>query len=201
MPVNLNALIRYKVIDTCLCNKQNSCDINFLIKKCSFALSESTGTTTSVSERTIRNDIRILRSDILGFNAPITVNNGIYMYSVDKFSIFNTAFNELELLIEIQNLLVDEIETIKNKNVKYLLNKLATITKIPLPKNIEIKQGKSNPPIFEKRIIRYTDFETILNTYILKDRTPSRKYFFSKLTKNEYFNWRFIFMIINKTAQ
>ncbi|MEX5689673.1 hypothetical protein, partial [Pseudomonas silesiensis] len=87
MPVNLNALIRCKTIDECLSNKNLKCTISVLMEKCSEKLSESQGLYTGVSERTIRNDIRILRSDILGFNAPIKIEEVVYIYEDIDFTI------------------------------------------------------------------------------------------------------------------
>lgn len=52
MPTNLNALLRYKIIDECLTNLQLNCTIDVLIEKCSEKLSEVQGV-NSVSERTI----------------------------------------------------------------------------------------------------------------------------------------------------
>ena len=202
MPVNLNALIRYKTIDACLSNKQTNCTIAYLIEKCATALSDSTGITTSVSERTIRNDIRILRSDILGFNAPIVINNGVYTYSKDNFSIFDTAIKELDLLTDIQDLLVDEFENLKNKDVKYLLNKLSTLTKKSLPKHLDTNNDnniKTGSRIFPCKI--YSKFIISLNDYLTKNRKSSKKYFFHKKKKNEYLLWGYIFLVLNETAQ
>jgi len=193
MPVNLNALIRFKTIDACLCNKQSTCNIDYLIDKCATALSDSTGIITSVSERTIRNDIRVLRSDILGFNAPIVINNGVYRYSKDNFSIFDTAFKELDLLIKIQNLLVDEFDNLKNINVKYLLNKLSALTKKPLPKHLDYNI-KKDPNIFQKQV--YTKFIISLNSYLTKNSKSSRKYYFYKKSKKEYLLWGYIFSVL-----
>ena len=113
MPTNLNALLRYKIIDECLSNDQLSCTIDVLIEKCTQKLSEFQGV-YSVSERTIRNDIRILRSDALGFNSPIVVNQGVYSYSESGYSIFGRPIQELELLKDIQSLLVSEFDSISN---------------------------------------------------------------------------------------
>ena len=44
---------------------------NELIDACSNALDETRGRGIRISERTIRDDLRVMRSDILGFNAPI----------------------------------------------------------------------------------------------------------------------------------
>ena len=108
MPVNLNALIRYKTIDDCLSNPNLKCTIDLLIDKCSEKLIENQGIESGVSERSIRNDIRILRSDILGFNVSIQFENGIYSYIEPNFSIYGRPIKEKELLLEIQDLLVEK---------------------------------------------------------------------------------------------
>jgi len=86
MPTNLNALIRFKTIDSCL-HGGKRCSIQDLIEKCSSALSEYRGKDDPVSERTIRGDLHFMRSDL--FNAPIEVKDGYYYYSEPHFSIFN----------------------------------------------------------------------------------------------------------------
>ena len=152
MPVNLNALIRYKTIDECLSNPNLKCTIDVLIKKCSEKLIESQGVESGVSERSVRNDIRVLRSDILGFNAPIRCENGIYSYSDCNFTIYGRPIKEKELLIDIQELLVEQFDILKseNKNLNELLLCLSKITKVKIP--IKCYPSSSGSHIFEKRI-------------------------------------------------
>ena len=88
MPANLNALIRYKTIDVCLSNRHRQWTIKDLMVACSDSLSEHRGMGSGVSERTLRDDIRVMRSNILGFNAPIKQRDGQYFYSDPSFSIF-----------------------------------------------------------------------------------------------------------------
>jgi hypothetical protein len=152
MPVNLNALIRYKTIDECLSNKNLKCTINVLIEKCSEKISESQGLYSGVSERTIRNDIRILRSDILGFNAPIVIEDGIYSYEDKNYTIFGRPIKELDLLIEIQKLIVENVNYLENKNnnVQNLLYELSKITDISVP--VKRSSSESGSNILCKRI-------------------------------------------------
>ena len=75
------------------------------------------------SERSIRNDIRILRSDILGFNAPIQCENGIYSYSEPNFSIYGRPIKEKELLLEIQDLLVEKFDFLIHTNHEKIYDK------------------------------------------------------------------------------
>lgn len=78
MPTNLNALIRYKQIDKCLHNRYVPCTIARLQEACSEALGEHRGIYRQISERTIRDDLRVMKSDMLGFNAPIVFKGGYY---------------------------------------------------------------------------------------------------------------------------
>lgn len=147
MPVNLNALIRYKTIDECLSNPNIKCNIDLLIDRCSEKLAEYQGVYSGISERTIRNDIRILRSDILGFNAPIIVEDGIYSYEDINFTIFGRPIKELDLLIEVQKLIIENIDYFDNKNNKVfeILLELSKITQIELPEKSRGIDGKIFP--------------------------------------------------------
>ena len=68
MPVNKNALIRYKTIDNCLRNKYRRWTLEDLVEKCSEVLYEMEGIKKGVSVRTIQSDIQMMRSDKLGYN-------------------------------------------------------------------------------------------------------------------------------------
>ena len=73
MPANRNALIRYRTIDNCLRNRFRKWTLNDLIESCSDALYEYEGIDKGVSRRTVQADIQVMRSDKLGYNAPIIV--------------------------------------------------------------------------------------------------------------------------------
>lgn len=62
MPVNKNALIRYKTIDNCLRNKYRRWTLDYLVEACSNALYDMEGITKGVCIRTIQMDIQIMRS-------------------------------------------------------------------------------------------------------------------------------------------
>lgn len=98
MPVNKNALLRYKTIDNCLRNTGREWTLEDLIDACSDALYEFTGKDDLVSKRTVQLDIQKMRSDELGYNAPIEVyDNKYYRYSDPDFSITNTPVSENDL--------------------------------------------------------------------------------------------------------
>ena len=96
MPANKNALIRYKTIDRCLRNRFRLWTIDDLTEACSDALYEMEGITKGVSVRTVQGDLQIMRSDKLGYNAPIEVFDKIYYRYADP----NYSINEMPLTEE-----------------------------------------------------------------------------------------------------
>lgn len=100
MPINKNALIRYKTIDNCLQNSFRKWTLNDLINACSDALYEYEGKDVDVSKRTIQLDIQMMRSDKLGYNAPIVVyDRKFYKYDDDSYSIMNIPVTDKDVKI------------------------------------------------------------------------------------------------------
>lgn len=98
MPVNRNALVRYRTIDTCLRNRQRRWMLEDLIDACSEALYEYEGIDKGVSKRSIQMDIQMMRSDKLGYNAPITVlEKKYYTYDDPDYSITNIPLTDQDL--------------------------------------------------------------------------------------------------------
>lgn len=98
MPVNKNALLRYKTIDNCLRNRARKWTLDDLIEACSDALYEYTGKDEYISRRTIQLDIQKMRSDELGYNAPIIVKEKrFYTYEDPDYSITNIPLTENDL--------------------------------------------------------------------------------------------------------
>ena len=94
MPANKNALIRYRTIDRCLRNRYRRWTLDDLVGACSDALYDMEGITKGVSTRTVQADIQIMRSDKLGYYAPIEVyDNKYYRYSDPEYSISNTPIS------------------------------------------------------------------------------------------------------------
>lgn len=108
MSSNKNALIRYKTIDYCLRNNFKKWTLNDLIEACSDALYEYEGKDANVSKRTIQLDIQLMRSDKLGYNAPIEVyERKYYRYAINDFSITNIPVtkNDVKVMNEAIELL------------------------------------------------------------------------------------------------
>lgn len=97
MPLNRNTLIRLRTIDTCLCRRQRLWTIEDLRQACEDALAEYEGI-DSVSLRTVQRDIELMRSDKLGYNAPIVVKQRkYYMYEDPGYSITQMPLNAHDL--------------------------------------------------------------------------------------------------------
>lgn len=98
MPVSKNALIRYKTIDRCLRNRQRKLTLDDLIEACSEALYEYEGRDEGVSRRTVQLDIQMMRSDKLGYNAPIkVVENKYYIYDDPNYSITESPLSPQDI--------------------------------------------------------------------------------------------------------
>lgn len=109
MPANKNALIRYKTIDRCLRNRYRRWTLDDLVDACSDALYDMEGIAKGVSTRTVQGDLQMMRSDKLGYYAPIEVyDNKYYRYSDPDYSITNT-----HITTEDYNLIVKAVNTIK----------------------------------------------------------------------------------------
>jgi len=98
MAQNKNALIRYKTIDRCLQNPYKKWTLEDLINACSDSLYEYEGREVNVSKRTTQLDIQLMRSDKLGYNAPIIVyDKKYYKYEDENFSITDIPLNENDM--------------------------------------------------------------------------------------------------------
>lgn len=88
MPANRNALIRYRAIDNCLTNRYRQWTLDDLIDAVSETLYDYEGMDKGISRRTIQADLQVMRSDKLGYNAPIVViDKKYYAYDDPSYSI------------------------------------------------------------------------------------------------------------------
>lgn len=128
MPLNRATLIRISTIDKCLQNHYRRWAINDLIDACTDALAEYEGRNNPVSRRTFQNDLALMRSDRLGYNAPIVVrDNKYYEYEDPDYSITHLPLNDegldalnsaLDILRQLQGFpqLASSIDTISKLN-------------------------------------------------------------------------------------
>lgn len=176
MPANLNALIRYKQIDNCLKNQYLHTTIEILQNKCSEQLGEHRGIYKLISERTIREDLRVMKSDALGFNAPIVVKDGIYSYSNKNYSIFNSSIDNIDLLKSILKLLVGEKNNIKNPTLENVINTLNSI----------INNSESEYSYFDYPTANHLEIENNHYKNVTLEKT---------MNENLY-NWKFVLELI-----
>ena len=109
MALNKNALIRYKTIDKCLQNNNRQWTLDNLIEACSDALYEYEGRDINVSKRTVQLDIQMMRSDKLGYNAPIVAHDRkYYKYEDPDYSITDIPITENDM-----NVLSETVEMLK----------------------------------------------------------------------------------------
>ena len=98
--------MRIRIIDNCLQRRQRTWTLEDLREACEKELLEKEGI-CGISIRTIQRDIELMRSDKLGYNAPIIVKNKKYYtyedldYSITKLPLSQKDLNELSSALEI----------------------------------------------------------------------------------------------------
>lgn len=98
MATNKIALLRYQTIDKCLQNHYRKWALDDLIEAVSEALYDYEGITSGISKRTIQGDIQLMRSDKLGYHAPIIVTDRKYYSYADKnYSIQNSPVSSADM--------------------------------------------------------------------------------------------------------
>jgi predicted DNA-binding transcriptional regulator YafY len=98
MSINKLALIRYKTIDDCLRNRMRKWTLEDLIEKVTAVIYELESITSGVSKRTMQADIQLMRSNKLGYNAPIIVTaKKYYSYEDPKYSITQAPINNKDV--------------------------------------------------------------------------------------------------------
>ncbi len=209
MPVNRNALIRYRTIDKCLQNRRRKWLIEDLINACNDALYEYEGIDKSVSMRTIRLDLNAMRSDKLGYNAPIIVNNKkYYSYDDPDYSIANIPLTtqDLTILQEVSHLLQQFKGFSHFNEVTEMINKLEDKiyteqnnqpSVIDFEKN-DLLTGIQWLDVLHKAIIAQTVLHLSYQSF--KARTANEVIFYPYLLK-EYRNRWFILGMIKQGKQ
>jgi len=206
MPANRNALIRYKTIDNCLRNRYRQWTLDDLIDACSDALYEYEGIRKGISKRSIQMDIQMMRSEKLGYNAPIVVyDNKYYTYDDDEYSITNTPLNEQDLRV-----MSEAVEVLRQfKSFSYFSNMTDIVNR--LEDHVTSVKQKTIPVIdFEKnenlKGLEYLDkiYHAIINKQTLqlnyrsfKARSANTIIFYPYLLK-EYRNRWFVFGVMKK---
>jgi predicted DNA-binding transcriptional regulator YafY len=209
MASNKNALIRYKTIDYCLRNNFKKWTLDDLIEACSDALYEYEGKDINVSKRTIQLDIQLMRSDKLGYNAPIEVyEKRFYKYAETGYSITNIPVtdNDVKVMSEAIQLLRQFKDFSLFKEMNGVLQRLEDSVYssqknnksiIHLDKNEQLKGLEFIDPIYaaiqQKKVlkIRYQSFKAhnasdmIVHPQLLKEY--NNRWFLLCLNKSKYY--------------
>lgn len=207
MPQNKNALIRYKTIDKCLQNHYRKWTLEDLIEACNDALYEYEGKKNDVSKRTVQLDIQTMRSEKLGYNAPIEVyDKKYYRYEEEDFSITDIPLTETDLNVLSEtvsmlkqfkdfSLFSDVSDIVQRLEDKIYAEKTHTQPIIHLDKNEKLK-GLEHLEILYQAIVKkivlkltYQSFkakesnEFLYHAYLLKEYN-NRWFLVGKKTKN-----------------
>ncbi len=177
MATNKNALIRYRTIDKCLQNIGRKWSLDDLIEACSEALYEYEGKDSYVSKRTVQLDIQTMRSDKLGYNAPIEVyEKKYYRYAISNFSITDIPLTDVDL-----DILTESMEMLRQfKDVSLFSELNGVIQKL---EDKIFRESKDQSPIIhldkndELMGLEYLDtiYQAILKKLVLKVQYQSFK--------------------------
>lgn len=177
MATNKNALIRYRTIDKCLQNQSRQWTLADLIDACSDALYEYEGKETLVSKRTVQLDIQLMRSNKLGYNAPIMVyDRKYYKYEEAGYSITDIPLTQLDM-----DILTESMEVLSQFKDISLFSELNGVIQ-KLEDKIYRESDDKAPIIYmekndELRGLNHLDtlYQAILKRIVLKIRYQSYK--------------------------
>jgi len=133
-----------------------------------------------------------MRSEALGFNAPIVVEGGVYSYSDSNYAIFNSKMEELEIMKEVLYLLIEEKDKIHNVKLKKVMVALSQLTGIeleeeePISMNIKFSNNLeiSKRNISNNKITLDSSFEEDVYSNLMPDLEQPK------------YNWKSIFELI-----
>ena len=201
MPINRNALIRYKTIDNCLRRRHVKWTLDDLITACSDALYEYTGVDKIISRRTIQLDIQMMRSGSLGSPAPIEVyENRYYRYKDPDYSFTDSPLTDDDLKLmgdtvemlrqfggfsafagmeDVLGRLEDHVSSMRHKRRPVIL----------LEKNDDLRGLKYIEPLY-KAIIAKTPVKIIYKSFKSRDM---QKFIFSPYFLKEFRNRWFVY--------
>lgn len=177
MSQNKNALIRYRTIDKCLQNHYRQWTLEDLIDACSEALYEYEGRKINISKRTVQLDIQTMRSEKLGYNAPIEVyDKKYYRYEDEDFTITDIPLTETDM-----NVLTETMEVLRQFKDFSLFSEISDIIQ-RLEDKIYVEKTNNHPIIHldkneHLKGIHYLDtlYQAILKKIVLKIEYQSFK--------------------------
>ena len=200
MAQNKNALLRYRTIDRCLRNTGRRWTLQDLVDACSNALYEYEGKQDLVSTRTVQFDIQMMRSDRLGYEAPIEVfDKKYYRYADPEYSISNRPLSQHD--IDVLNRTIDLLRQFDEFDryhdmadvVSRLQDKVASVSKrrpiVDFERNPNLKGLEHLNALYDIIASRQT---VCVNYRSFNSRHPRPFFLFPYLLK-EYRNRWFLF--------
>jgi predicted DNA-binding transcriptional regulator YafY len=181
-----NALIRYKTIDKCLQNQYRTWTLEDLMDACSEALFEYEGKENSVSKRTVQLDIQLMRSDKLGYNAPIVVyDKKFYKYDEEDFTITDIPLTETDI-----NVLTETVSMLKQFKDFSLFSDVSDILQ-RLEDKIYAEKSHSRPVIYldKNDNLKGLHFLDVLYQAIIKKMVVKLTYKSFKSKEEQVFNF------------
>jgi hypothetical protein len=172
MPINKLALIRYKTIDNCLQNRFRKWTLEDLMEACADSLYEYEGITKGISRRSVQLDIQNMRSEKLGYNAPIKiVDKKYYVYEDKNFSITNIPLssNDMGTLHEVVGIL----KQFKGFNYFYELTGIITRLEDKLYKQ---HKGKSYIEFEKNELLKGLNYIEPLHKAIINKKVVALRY-------------------------
>lgn len=168
MPINKLALIRYKTIDNCLQNRFRKWTLNDLVDACSRYLEEFEGIRDGVSKRTVQLDIQNMRSEKLGYNAPIIVTDKkYYSYAEKNYSITNIPLTSQDL-----GTLTEVVEVLRQfKGFGYFDELSGMVSRLEDKIQSQKNKGRSYIHFEKNNLLKGLDFIEPLHKSIVKQRT------------------------------
>ena len=186
MSQNKNALIRYKTIDKCLQNQYRTWTLEDLMNACSEALFEYEGKENSVSKRTTQLDIQLMRSEKLGYNAPIVVyDKKFYKYEDEDYSITDIPLTETDI-----NVLTETVSMLKQFKDFSLFSDVSDILQ-RLEDKIYAEKSHSRPVIYldKNENLKGLHFLDVLYQAIIKKMVVKLTYKSFKSREEQTFNF------------
>jgi predicted DNA-binding transcriptional regulator YafY len=173
MPINKLALVRYKTIDNCLQNRFRKWTLEDLVEACSEALYEYEGITKGVSVRTVQLDLQNMRSEKLGYNAPIVVTDKkFYSYEDKEYSITNIPLTSQDL-----GTLNEVVEVLKQfKGFNYFAELTGMVNKLEDKIYSSKHKGRSYIDFEKNELLKGLEFIDPLHKAIISKKTLEVSY-------------------------
>src|SRR6478735_663854 len=173
MSINKLALIRYKTIDQCLKNRQRKWTLDDLVEACSEALYEYEGIKKGVSVRTVQLDIQNMRSEKLGYNAPIIVlEKKYYTYEDKEYSISKIPLSQQDM-----GMLSEVVGVLKQlKGLNYFDEMSGMIAKLEDKVLKQTHPGRSAIDFEKNDLLKGLEFIDPLHKAILNNTTVQISY-------------------------